>query len=125
MKAQEKKIRHEFKYILTETEAQIFELYIQKIGLKKDAPHGGSYSVTTLYFDTPLLEDYRDKMSGLKYRKKIRARVYGYDFGGESDDVWLEIKEKHDMNTGKKRDTITNAEWKRFSGDGLFLMSQA
>lgn len=105
-----KNFRHEFKYILDSRMASLVESYLEKIGLRKDSAQNGSYAVTSLYFDTPTLEDYYDKLSGIKYRKKLRGRVYNDHFDGK-DKVWLEIKEKHDMNINKMRDSVSYEDW--------------
>jgi len=99
--------RYEFKYVLNQFQARAIEDFVQKIDLKKDTSQGGVYPVTSLYFDTPTLEDYYDKLAGLKYRKKLRARVYENNFENRNE-LLLEIKEKHDMNMHKTRSIITN-----------------
>lgn len=109
--------RHEFKYIIDAPMALALEAYLEKIGLKKDTAQNGSYAVTSLYFDTPTLEDYYDKLSGIKYRKKLRGRVYGNRFDGE-ETIWLEIKEKHDMNINKMREKIAHDDWQRLVRSG-------
>lgn len=120
-----KNFRHEFKYIIDAQTADVLEAYLEKIGLKKDTAQNGSYPVTSLYFDTPMLEDYYDKLSGIKYRKKLRGRVYRDRFDGE-ESVWLEIKEKHDMNINKMREKITHDDWLRLveSGSTFELMEK-
>ena len=113
-----KNFRHEFKYVLDSGIAATLETYLEKIGLKKDiSALNGSYAVTSLYFDTPALEDYYDKLSGIKYRKKLRGRVHSDTFCSGKN-VWLEIKEKHDMNINKMRECITHDEWIRLLQTG-------
>lgn len=50
-----------------------------------------TYEVLSLYFDTPELKFYHEKMSGNKYRKKLRIRDYP-DSPGEN--VFFEVKNK-------------------------------
>ncbi len=110
-----KDIRFEFKYILNRRQAVLIESYVKKIGLKKDKSNGGTYMVTSLYFDTPMLDDYYDKLSGLKQRKKLRARIYeSYFDNNKVDKVWLEIKNKHDMTIKKNRTSISFDKWQEF-----------
>lgn len=109
-----KKGRYEFKYILNTHQAGLLERYLQKIGLKKDEAKGGSYTVTSLYFDTPLLADYYDKQGGLKKRKKLRARIYANDFRDGTSRIWMEVKNKDDMRTWKNRSALTDKEWDSF-----------
>jgi len=108
-----KNFRYEFKYIINNRLVEALEFYLEKVGLKKDASQNGYYTVTSLYFDTPALDDYHDKISGLKYRRKLRARVYNDNFY-IAKNVWLEIKEKHDMNINKMRASIEYDDWMYF-----------
>ncbi|MBI2045807.1 MAG: polyphosphate polymerase domain-containing protein [Parcubacteria group bacterium] len=113
-----KNFRYEFKYVLDSGVAAAIEAYLEKIGLKKDdAAENGLYVVTSLYFDTPTLEDYYDKLSGIKYRKKLRGRVHHNNFVADKK-VWLEIKEKHDMNINKMRESISYDDWMRLVQTG-------
>jgi SPX domain protein involved in polyphosphate accumulation len=50
------------------------------------------YSVRSIYFDTPGLLFYYEKIDGLKLRKKLRVR--SYDKPGDHDVAFLEIKRK-------------------------------
>ncbi len=117
-KNMDKKIRYEFKYVLNKRQADLIGEYIRKIGLRDDKAASGSYTVTSLYFDTPTLEDYRDKLSGLTRRKKLRARIYGNHFE-DAAEVWLEIKEKYDMSVYKTRGPISRDEWLAFARGGV------
>ena len=74
----------------------------------------GEYSVTSLYFDTPTLHDYYAKLGGFSHRKKLRARIYQGRFTEGDDPVWLEVKEKHDMNIFKKRALVSRDAWNHF-----------
>ncbi len=49
-----------------------------------------AYLVNSLYFDTPDMQFYTEKIDGQKYRHKIRLRTYGRD----EDTVFLEMKKK-------------------------------
>lgn len=61
------------------------------------------YTVHSIYFDTLDLDDYYEKEAGLQHRKKIRVR--GYNRGGQTDLVFLEIKRKDNMSISKNRAT--------------------
>ena len=102
--------RHEFKYLIDDSFLPIFAEYLEKIGLHKDEAQDGSYPVTSLYFDTPFLNDYHDKVDGIKFRRKLRARAHQRDTL-EAGPVWLEIKEKHDMNIRKIRGLVDGADF--------------
>ena len=59
------------------------------------------YTVRSIYFDTMKLDDYRDKLAGIKVRKKLRIRGYN---NVKSDSVtFLEIKRKYENHISKNR----------------------
>jgi hypothetical protein len=60
------------------------------------------YSVRSIYYDTAGLKYYREKLSGLKNRKKLRLRGYG-EAATEETRVFLEIKRKHENTVSKDR----------------------
>ena len=53
------------------------------------------YTIRSIYLDTPALTAYREKLDGVKVRRKYRIR--GYDRPTESSRVFLEIKQKVDQ----------------------------
>ena len=50
------------------------------------------YTVRSIYFDTVGLDNYHEKMEGLRVRKKVRVR--GYDQLSDQSVVFLEVKKK-------------------------------
>ena len=111
--------RFEFKYAVDPITANYIENDIQKYRSYLD-PHssGGHYYVSSLYFDTPSLDDYYDKIAGLLKRRKIRARVYEKNITKETESIWFEQKYKHNMALCKSRIKITNNEWRNFLSQG-------
>jgi len=105
--------RFEFKYLLSPIQAKKIESYFRKIGLTLDEYNreNGPYHVNSLYFDTPTMEDYRDKDGSLNIRKKMRARTYDKFWSKNPQRIWLEIKKKRNMNVKKVRVEITNEMW--------------
>lgn len=59
------------------------------------------YTVRSLYFDSPHLKYYFEKIEGIKIRKKIRIRVY--DDYTEEKKAFLEIKRKNEGYVYKER----------------------
>jgi len=59
------------------------------------------YIVRSLYFDTPQLDFYYQKMDGLQIRKKLRIRAYNNGYSGEYG--FLEIKRKYTNAIIKER----------------------
>lgn len=113
-----KKVRHEFKYILTPHQARLIEEYIERRHLSMDEyAENGEYAITSLYFDTPGLRDYYEKLAGLEKRQKLRARVYSRDFADTKlEHVWLELKCKENMTTFKYRTPVSVSDWDAFCG---------
>jgi len=108
--------RFEFKYPVPYSLIPSIESDLINMGFEKDSPSlaNGFYYVSSIYFDTPTLSDYSDKVGGFLNRKKVRARIYAQELQQSDPDaptIWLEIKEKHDMVINKRRVAITPAEW--------------
>lgn len=119
--------RFEFKYFLDPLTAKKIEQFLQKrAGLVADeyAANGG-YFVNSLYFDTPQMSDYREKDGSFLVRKKLRARMYESAWHDELQQVWLEVKHKHNMNIKKSRARIIGTDWNKFitSGSALTLLT--
>ena len=62
------------------------------------------YTVRSIYFDTPNLDFYHDKIAGLKIRKKFRIR--GYNDYNHENVVFLEIKRKNEKKIYKHRAAV-------------------
>lgn len=59
------------------------------------------YTVKSIYYDTMKLDDYHDKLAGIKIRKKLRIR--GYNLQDVNSIVFLEIKRKNENHISKNR----------------------
>jgi len=87
--------RLEVKYLVDRTTRTALQRDVEAL-LPPD-PHAGpdgGYLVRSLYFDTPDLRSYTEKMAGEPIRHKLRARAYGED-PVETDFVRLEVKSKY------------------------------
>jgi len=106
--------RFELKYILTLREAERFKQALRAYLLPDD--HGsGSYDLNSLYYDSPDLRFFWEKMDGIKFRRKLRIRHY--DNGQpltEDTPVFLEIKQRLDRVTQKRRAVLTYRDALRF-----------
>jgi len=51
------------------------------------------YTVRSIYYDSPAMDSYNEKIEGVKVRQKFRIR--GYDSEEESQELFLEIKNKY------------------------------
>ena len=70
----------------------------------------GNYEILSLYFDTPDLQFYRDKVEGVFTREKIRLRFYRNNLRSEWHDPTLELKKKSGVFTSKQRKIMQDFE---------------
>jgi len=105
--------RFELKYVLSTHQVEAFKKDLLKY-VKVD-PYGndGKYRLQSLYYDTKDYKHYWEKIEWLKYRRKIRIRRYVTDepFNDESN-VYIEIKQRIDRVTQKRRVGMTYGEAK-------------
>jgi len=74
--------RQEFKYYVAEDKleslrqslTQVMEIDQNSIG------QSNSYTITSIYFDTPFEEDFEEKVDGIKSREKFRIRIYNNNY---------------------------------------------
>lgn len=107
--------RFEFKYPMSAAAARGALSALLRYGMVRD-PYAiktpdGSYTVTSLYFDTPGAEDYYDKVGGFLARKKIRVRIYDGMLCARTAPIALEEKAKYDMAVRKNRVSLTHDEY--------------
>ncbi|MEM6344845.1 MAG: polyphosphate polymerase domain-containing protein [Bacteroidota bacterium] len=113
-------MRYEYKYFVpTEKLDTLRHLILPFVDLDKyavDREHN-HYTVRSIYFDSPRLEFYDEKVEGIAHRKKVRLR--GYDIGQNESTVFMEIKRKYEMPILKNRAPMT------FAGAKALLSGQA
>lgn len=99
--------RYEIKYFVDELKVpELREELAARMDTDPYSPHGG-YPVTSLYYDTPDLRFYWEKIEGLKFRRKLRLRLYGQP--AECTDetpVQIEIKQRVNRVTQKRRTAL-------------------
>lgn len=101
--------RFELKYLITMKQAEKFKSDLS--GFLVPDEHGnnqGRYSLTSLYYDSPDLRCYWEKEHGIKFRRKLRIRLYdsGQVVTGETP-VFVEIKQRVNRVTQKRRALLT------------------
>jgi len=103
-------VRHERKYLVAAGDAErIAALLRTWMPPDGHAPGGAgsSYTVRSLYFDTPDLACYRAKVDGIARRHKLRLRAYGDQPGAP---VRLELKERSGQVYRKRRVWLSDAD---------------
>lgn len=121
--------RHEEKYILTY--AQYVMLRQRALQALQPDPHGdgGTYTITSVYFDDPQDTGLYEKLDGLALHSKFRVRTY------DSSDrfIKLERKDKKGIMTQKISASISPAQldlltepgaWEQFTGTARELTQQ-
>ncbi|MFJ9086850.1 polyphosphate polymerase domain-containing protein [Streptomyces sp. NPDC102384] len=96
--------RFELKYLVpVDQAAEIRDELAERMDSDPHSPVGG-YGVWSLYYDSPQLRFYWEKIEGLKFRRKLRIRHYG-NLDGVTDDsmVCVEIKQRVNRVTQKRR----------------------
>lgn len=99
--------RYEIKYFVDEMKVpELRRELAARMDTDPYSPHGG-YPVTSLYYDTADLRFYWEKIEGLKFRRKVRMRLYG-DPAACTDDtpVQVEIKQRVNRVTQKRRTAL-------------------
>ncbi|WP_137725753.1 polyphosphate polymerase domain-containing protein [Prescottella subtropica] len=101
--------RYEIKYFVDETRVpELRRELAARMDTDPYSPHGG-YPVTSLYYDTPSLRFYWEKIEGLRFRRKLRLRLRLYGQPADCTDdtpVQVEIKQRVDRVTQKRRITL-------------------
>jgi VTC domain len=106
--------RYEIKYLVDAATAAALESELA--GRLDPDSHSGTagYGVWSVYYDTPRLRFYWEKIEGLRFRRKLRLRHYGNQDGGDQDGddrdgvddatpVYVEIKQRVNRVTQKRR----------------------
>jgi len=106
------KWRFEYKYRISRLTAEALEKAALTLGFFPD-PYAvqGEYPVSTIYFDSPGLYDYYDKLGGFLKRKKVRVRIYTKWQEDQPRDFWLEVKWRKNLLTAKDRVRLNPEEW--------------
>jgi hypothetical protein len=95
--------RFELKYLVHTAERDAIRLELGA-NMRPD-PHGagGAYRVTSLYYDSPDLTCFWAKLDGIKFRRKVRLRIYGADADAADFPAMAEIKQRINRTVQKRR----------------------
>lgn len=109
--------RFELKYLPTLQQAECFKTALRAYLVADEHGNGnGRYPLSSLYYDLPDLRCYREKVDGLKFRRKLRIRLYG-DLLASEMPVFIEIKQRLGRVTQKRRIILPYAEALRLRND--------
>ncbi|WP_455389680.1 polyphosphate polymerase domain-containing protein [Petrachloros mirabilis] len=100
--------RSEHKFLVHHsTRTHLLELCARYLIADPLATHNGCSPVLSLYYDTPTLDFYDDKLAGFGQRHKVRLRTYGLSFR-PGQLTFLEIKQRLNDGIRKIRWRITD-----------------
>lgn len=98
--------RFEIKYLL---EAEQYAGLKEKLTLYLKEDDYGETIICNCYYDTPDYRLIRNSMEGAGYKEKLRLRSYGVP-EGRREEVFLELKKKHQGVVYKRREILTREE---------------
>lgn len=102
-----RRYRHEYKYIIDETQENILYALAQGILLRDShVQEDGMYTIRSLYFDDPYDSCFYENMNGTDPRSKFRIRYYNSD----TTQIRLEKKSKRRGMTHKISCSLTREE---------------
>lgn len=97
--------RYELKYLIDwNTYQQFIKALMPYMAYDKFGKQDGMYQIVTLYFESPDYKIYYETVNKLKFRQKLRLRVYN-DVTTD-DQAFFEIKQKHKRVVNKRRTMI-------------------
>ncbi|MFJ9391779.1 polyphosphate polymerase domain-containing protein [Nocardioides sp. NPDC101246] len=107
--------RYEIKYLIDELKvAELREELEARMEADPYSPLGG-YPVTSVYYDTPDLRFYWEKIEGLRFRRKLRMRLYGQPAScTDETPVHVEIKQRVNRVTQKRRLSLPYQQARRW-----------
>ena len=113
--------RNEWKYQLSDPEAELLKQRLEPFMTLDPHAVDGSYFIRSLYFDDWRDSAYNEKLMGVMHRKKWRIRIYNCS----SDVISLERKVKTGNYIHKESAKLSLEEyWKIIDGDYLFLLKK-
>jgi SPX domain protein involved in polyphosphate accumulation len=111
--------RFELKYLITLKQAEELKPTLQAYLVPdENGSSNGRYTLSSLYYDSPSFRCFRENLDGIRFRRKLRVRHYETDeILTEETPVFLEIKQRVDRVTQKRRAILPYSEALRLCND--------
>lgn len=107
--AQEVFKRYELKFLLTMNEYSLLrEAILPHMGYDTYGNKEGKYNIVTLYYESDDKKVYFETMNRLRFRQKLRLRIY--DRADLSSNAFIEIKQKFKNVVNKRRTVLPLSE---------------
>jgi hypothetical protein len=103
--------RLEYKYLVSNYQLNAVRAAIRpfvKLDRFAQSREDNAYTIRSVYFDTPAMDCYEEKIDGIKIRKKYRIR--GYNELDSEEIIFLEIKRKYRNFISKNRAPLHNGD---------------
>ena len=95
--------RYELKYVLPWSKCEAIIADLER-HLPRDTHSGEEgYRIVSLYYDSPDHDFFWSKIEGIKFRRKIRARLYASGDITQAKDCMVEIKQRINRTVQKRR----------------------
>jgi SPX domain protein involved in polyphosphate accumulation len=104
--------RFELKYLINWRQMNAFKEGIAPFVVPDEHGSRGEYRIASLYYDSPDLRAYFEKINGYIKRFKVRIRTYGS--ATPDSTAFLEIKQRYDQALTKKRCALPLRDAYRF-----------
>jgi hypothetical protein len=99
--------RYELKYLVAESRLPRLHALLER-RMDHDVHQREATRVSSLYYDTRDLRCYWEKIDGLRFRRKLRIRVYGAPESiTDASPAYVEIKQRVNRVTQKRRACLT------------------
>ena len=95
--------RFELKYIITVKKAEEIIEDIKNLTVPDLYGAQNGYRVVSLYYDSPQLDFFWDKIEGIKFRRKLRIRIYPLNNIEDTTEGMVEIKQRLNRTVQKRR----------------------
>ena len=111
--------RFELKYLISVKQAEAVKASVCKyMAPDTYGNKDGRYAIANLYYDSPKFHCYWEKEHGIKFRRKLRIRHYLTDeVLTENTPVFLEVKQRIDRVTQKRRAVLSYLDALRLCND--------
>jgi len=111
--------RFELKYPITLKQAEKLKPALRAYMVPdENGSSNGRYTLSSLYYDSPTFRCCRENLDGIRFRRKLRVRCYETgDILTEDTPVFLEIKQRVDRVTQKRRAVLPYSEALRLCND--------
>lgn len=93
--------RRELKFYIPKQQANLVSDYLKATLIEDEHSKNGSYTISSLYFDSLYDDDLKEKLDGIMFREKYRVRIYNFDIAFGKFEIKRKLNnciEKYSMN---------------------------